>query len=117
MIIVSILIPSTLLVNQSKTILFVVDWELTQIGSRALDLGQMVAELYETKLFKEIDCGMWVIEGLLEGYGPLSDKMAFRTAIQVGVHLVCWGSRMPGWGSQQQIKEVVKAGTNLIVQG
>jgi hypothetical protein len=116
-IIVSILIPSAPLVEQSKTTLFIIDWELSQIGSRALDLGQMIAELYETKLFKEIDCGMWIIEGFLEGYGPLSDKMAFRTAIHVGVHLVCWGSRVPGWGSQQQIEQVVKVGRNLIVQG
>lgn len=116
-IIASVLIPTAPLVDQSKTTLFIVDWELAQIGSRALDLGQMIAELYETKLFKEVNCGMWVIEGFLEGYGPLSDRMAFRTAIHVGVHLVCWGSRVPGWGSQQQIEEVVKVGRNLIVQG
>ncbi|KAJ5818809.1 hypothetical protein N7474_004400 [Penicillium riverlandense] len=113
----NVLIPNAPLVDQSKTTLFIIDWELSQIGSRALDLGQMIAELYETKLFKEVDCGMWVIQGFLEGYGPLSYKMAFRTAIHVGVHLVCWGSRVPGWGSQQQIEEVVKVGRDLIVQG
>lgn len=47
----------------------------------------------------------------------LSEEMAFRTAIHVGVHLVIWGSTVPGWGSEQQIKEVVKVGRDLIVHG
>lgn len=77
----------------------------------------MIAELYETTLFKEVDCGVWAVQGFLEGYGSLSDDMAFRTAIHVGVHLVVWGSRVAGWGSKEQIEEVVKVGRDLIVQG
>lgn len=76
----------------------------------------MIAELYETKLFRAIDAGVWIIEGLLEGYGSLGDEIAFRTAIHVGVHLICFGCTVPGWGSQQQIEEVVKVGRNLVVQ-
>lgn len=113
----SVLIPNVPFLEQSDTTLFVIDWELCQIGTRALDLGQMIAELYETKLFKNVDCGVWVIQGFMEGYGPLSDDMAFRTAIHVGVHLVVWGSRVAGWGSEEQIKEVVMIGRDLIVQG
>jgi thiamine kinase-like enzyme len=113
----SVLLPNVPFIEQSETTLFVIDWELCQIGSRALDLGQMIAELYETKLFKNVDCGVWVIEGLLEGYGLLSEEMAFRTAIHVGVHLVVWGSRVAGWGSQEQVEEVVQVGKDLIVQG
>jgi hypothetical protein len=114
---ISILIPNVHLREQSETTLFVVDWEMSHIGSRALDLGQMIAELYETKLFKNVEAGVWVIQGLLEGYGGLSDEIAFRTAIHVGVHLVCWGSRVSGWGSPQQIEDVVKVGRDLIVHG
>lgn len=113
----SVLVPDSPLTDQSAITAFVVDWEMTQIGHRALDLGQMVAELYETKLFKKLDSGMWVLEGFLEGYGALSDAMAFRTAIHVGVHLVCWGSRVPGWGGQREIEHVVAVGRDLIVQG
>ncbi|OQD72107.1 hypothetical protein PENPOL_c001G00212 [Penicillium polonicum] len=113
----NILLPNVPLTDQSPTTMFIVDWELSQIGSRALDLGQMIAELYETKLFKNVDGGVWIIQGFLEGYGALEDEMAFRTAIHVGVHLVCWGSRVPGWGTQKQIEEVVKLGRDLIVHG
>jgi len=77
----------------------------------------MIAELYETELFNRSKIGVSIIEGLLQGYGHLSDKMAFRTAIHVGVHLVCWGSRVPGWGDEAQVEEVVKVGNDLIVQG
>lgn len=113
----SVLIPKVAIGDQLDTTLFVIDWELSQIGSRALDLGQMIAELYETELFKKKEAGVWIIEGFLEGYGKISDDMAFRTAIHVGVHLVCWGSRVPGWGSKDQVEEVVKIGNDLIIQG
>lgn len=96
--------------------MFAIDWELTQIGHKALDLGQMIAELYETKLFKGVEHGIWIIEGFLEGYGSLSDEMAFRTAIHVGVHLICWGSRVSNWGTQNQVEDVVKVGKDLVLQ-
>ncbi|KAJ5960800.1 uncharacterized protein N7479_007950 [Penicillium vulpinum] len=111
----NILIPNVPLTHQSELTMFIVDWELSHIGSRALDLGQMIAELYETKLFKNADGGVWIIRGFLEGYGTLNDEMAFRTAIHVGVHLICWGSRVPGWGTEKQVEEVVKVGRDLIV--
>lgn len=76
----------------------------------------MIAELYKTKLFKDIDAGLWIIQGFLKGYGSLSDELAFRVAIHVGTHLICWGSRVPGWGSQEQIEDVVKIGRDLVVQ-
>ncbi|KAJ5986641.1 hypothetical protein N7451_011006 [Penicillium sp. IBT 35674x] len=113
----NVLIPNVPLDEERDTTLFVIDWELCQIGPRALDLGQMIAELYETKLFKGVDCGRWVIKGLIEGYGRLNDEMAFRIAMHVGVHLAVWGSRVQGWGTQEQVEEVVKVGRDLIVQG
>lgn len=112
----SVLIPNKPLTSDTTTTLFIIDWEMAQIGSRALDLGQMIAETYETKLFKDVEHGLWVIEGFMDGYGPLSDKMAFRTAFQVGAHLICFGSRVAGWGRPEQVKEVVMIGRDLIVQ-
>lgn len=113
----SILLPKEPLTNGIDKEVFIVDWELVHVGRRALDLAQMIAELYETKLFKNIDAGVWVIEGFLSGYGTLGDDTGLRTAIHVGVHLVCWGSRVPGWGTPKQVEEVVKVGRDLIVHG
>ncbi|KAJ5281117.1 Aminoglycoside phosphotransferase [Penicillium angulare] len=112
----NVLVSKNPLLEQSQTQIFAIDWELVQIGHKSLDLGQMIAELYETKLFKGVEHGLWIIEGFLEGYGPLNDEMAFRTAIHVGVHLVCWGSRVAGWGNQNQVEDVVKVGRDLILQ-
>ncbi|KAJ5729876.1 Aminoglycoside phosphotransferase [Penicillium malachiteum] len=112
----NVLISSNPQVEQTETKIFAIDWELTHIGHRSSDLGQMIAELYETKLFKGVEHGLWIIEGFLKGYGPLSDEMAFRTAIHIGVHLICWGSRVSGWGSEAQVQGVVEIGRNLVVQ-
>ncbi|OJJ50729.1 hypothetical protein ASPZODRAFT_148165 [Penicilliopsis zonata CBS 506.65] len=106
-----------ILVSTPLTRLFVVDWELVHVGHRALDLGQMIAELYETTLFKDVTAGEWIVQGFAEGYGPLSDAMAFRTALHVGTHLVCWGSRVPGWGTPKQIEQVVERGRDFILRG
>ncbi|KAJ5109182.1 Aminoglycoside phosphotransferase [Penicillium angulare] len=112
----NVLVSNASPLEQSETRMFAIDWELVQVGHKALDLGQMIAELYETKLFKGVEHGLWIIEGFQEGYGALSDEMAFRTAIHVGVHLVCWGSRVAGWGSQDQVEDVVRVGRDLILQ-
>ncbi len=45
--------------------LFIVDWELAQIGHRAYDLGQMIGDLYERKHFNDVDCALWIMEGFI----------------------------------------------------
>lgn len=99
-----------------ETPVFVVDWESCQLGLRQLDLGQMIAELYELSLFKGIAEGTWLIEGLAAGYGRIDDEFAFRTILHVGTHIVCWGSRVPGWGTDAQVRQVVGVGKELILR-
>ncbi|KAL4741043.1 kinase-like domain-containing protein [Aspergillus similis] len=119
----NVLIPKTAFEDRATspttpTPLFITDWELAQRGTRALDLGQMIAELYMLRHYKDIDAGLWVIEGLLEGYGyqHIPQKIAFRTLIHVGVHFIFWGSTIPGWGSQEQVLNLVELGRELIVR-
>lgn len=111
---VSCLLSDEPLKEGAKKTIFIIDWEVCVLGVRPLDLGQMIAELYELSLFKSMDEGKWVIEGFASGYGEIDDDFAFRTAIHVGTHLVCWGSSVPGWGSQEQVEKVVSVGKEVI---
>ncbi|PLN84640.1 kinase-like domain-containing protein [Aspergillus taichungensis] len=108
----NILLPKS---TSTTTTLLITDWELTHVGPRALDLGQMLAEIYMLKYFKNIDAGEWIARAFIEAYPDLSEDMAFRTLIHVGVHFVFWGSVVPGWGDAGQVEGVVRLGRDLIV--
>ncbi|XMA15802.1 hypothetical protein WAI453_008593 [Rhynchosporium graminicola] len=95
---------------------FIIDWELSQVASPAYDLGQMFAELFELKHFKDIDAGFWLIEAFMQGYGVIDEKLAFKTAIHAGTHLMCWGSRVQGWGTVEQVEGVVKVGRDWVIR-
>lgn len=77
----------------------------------------MFAELFEVKHFRDIDSGVWIIEAFLNGYGAMTQEKAFKLAIHMGAHLVCWGSSVSGWGSQEQVEKVVEIGRDYIVNG
>jgi hypothetical protein len=99
----------------------VIDWEFTQLGLRAHDLGQMIGDLCERKYFNHVDSAIWTIEGFMQGYGPISDEMAFRIAIHAGVHLICWYNRGPStgprWSCLGRIADLMKIGRDFIVKG
>lgn len=111
----SALIPDRHLSDGNQPTIFIIDWELCTFGVRPLDLGQMIAELYELYLYRGIQAGLWLIQGLCAGYGSEDDAFAFRAAIHVGTHLVCFGS-VQGWGTAEQLLEVVTKGKEVIVR-
>lgn len=78
-------------------------------------MGQMIAELYELYLYRGIRAGLWLIEGFCAGYGIEDDAFAFRTAIHVGTHLICFGN-VQGWGTAEQLLDVVAKGKEVIVR-
>lgn len=113
----SILLPSGPIPDPSSSPLklFIIDWELSQLSHPAFDLGQMIAELYELKHFKNIDAGLWLIKSFIEGYGEMNEEMKWKTIVHTGTHLVCWGSRVQGWGTKEQVEGVVEVGRNWIL--
>lgn len=111
------LIPDREITEPVETPMFIVDWEVVSLGVCARDVGQMMAELYMLKLFKDIDAGLWIIEGYLEGYGALDEDTAFRVAIHVGCHLVVIGGSVAGWGEAEDVERVVAHGRDMIVKG
>lgn len=112
----SILLPDKCLEPSRQTQLFVIDWELCQLWKPHLDLGQMIAELYELTLYKDIQAGLWLIEGFVSGYGLVNDSFAFRTVLHVGTHLVGFGSGVAGCGAPEQCEKVAKVGRDIILR-
>ncbi|KAE9371768.1 hypothetical protein N431DRAFT_410770 [Stipitochalara longipes BDJ] len=90
--------------------LFIIDWEFAQFGHRSCDLGQIIGDLYERNIYNNLDTAISTMEGVIDGYGTLSDEMAFRTAVYVGVHLISWYNRRPRKGPRVASPEVIVAG-------
>ncbi|KAH6841130.1 kinase-like domain-containing protein [Chaetomium sp. MPI-CAGE-AT-0009] len=111
----NVLLPSRPLEEGKQMPVFVVDWEVCQFNLPSFDLGQMIAELYELSLFKGIDEGKWLIEGFTAGYGHVDDEFAFRAALHIGTHLIAWGPKAPGWGSEAQVQQVVGVGKDIVL--
>lgn len=107
--------------SQGPNRLFVIDWELAQFGHRAIDVGGMMADLYERKHFKNSDHVIPAMEGFARGYGRISDEMAFRTAIHAGVHLICWHIRsnpnLPLSAPMEKVLAALALGRDLILKG
>jgi len=96
---------------------------MAQFGHRAYDVGQMIGDLYERKHFMEVDRAIWAIDAFIEGYGALSEEMAFRIAIHTGVQLITWMIRgrplhmRPVWATRERAVGVVKLGMTFILKG
>ncbi|OKL63122.1 hypothetical protein UA08_01252 [Talaromyces atroroseus] len=99
---------------------YIIDWELSQFGRKVYDVGQMIGDLYERKHFLNVDSAIWTIQGFVAGYGPLDDAMAFRAAIHVGVHLICWYIRRdptaPFLEDPKLIHGAIRTGSEFIVK-
>lgn len=88
---------------------------MSQLGVHALDHGQMIAELYELWLYKRIDAGLWIVQGYADGLGKPTKDSAWRTTLQVGCHLLAFGTIVSGWGTPDQVEHVAQVGRDLIV--
>lgn len=87
----SVLLPDgTWQDSQGPNKIFIIDWENIQFGHRAVDVGGILADFYERYHFKDITASLSVMEGFIQGYGKLSEELAFAAAIHAGVHLICW---------------------------
>jgi hypothetical protein len=62
-----------------------------------------------------------LIRGFAAGYGALDEDEAFRVAIHIGQHLVCWFIRRnptaPFGCPAEMVHEVVRTGTEFMVRG
>ncbi|KAH9993652.1 kinase-like domain-containing protein [Xylariaceae sp. FL0662B] len=106
-----------------ETKLYIIDWEFTQFGHRAYDIGQMIGDLYELKHFKDIEAALWAIDAFVQSYGTMDEEMAFRVSIHTGVQLITWVTRgpplhmRPAWATRERVAAIVKLGMTFILKG
>ncbi|KAK4031802.1 hypothetical protein C8A01DRAFT_51243 [Parachaetomium inaequale] len=75
--------------------------------------GNLIGDLWERKIFNDLDIVMPVVQGVIEGYGEVSEELAFRAAIHAGVQLISWYSRRPWSGALMPPPKVIIAGLTI----
>jgi hypothetical protein len=81
----------------------------------------MIGDLLEKRFLDEAESAVWVIEGVVNGYGQLGEELAFRTAIHAGTHFIHWCIRRPPNAEMletpERITDAMKLGRDFIVKG
>lgn len=96
--------------------LYVIDWENSQVGVPSLDHGGMLGEMYVLWKYKHIDAGLWMLQGYAEGLGPQTEDATWRVALQVGVHLLSFGTLASGWGTTEEVEDMARLARDVIVK-
>jgi len=109
----SVLVPADVVEDSPQ--LVIIDWEFAQIGHRAIDLGQMIGDLLERNHYRGAPRAMNVMRSFVQGYGPVDDDLAFRTAIHAGVHLICWKIRGSPVSAREEAGMIL--GMDLVLKG
>jgi hypothetical protein len=111
----SIIIPDTAVPRGGSNItLFVVDWEMMHLNVPNVDFGLMIAEFYFLWVFKSTSAGLWLLEAMVEAYGPVTEESAYRTALQVGAHFVCVLTDL-NRVSEEELEKAASVGKEIIV--
>ncbi|KAH6672005.1 kinase-like domain-containing protein [Halenospora varia] len=111
----NILLPNALIEEKTEVSIFVIDWENAQLGVPAMDHGMMIGELYLLSLLKKTGAGLWIMQGYCRGLGDQTEDDIWRTVLQVGVHLLAFGTLDRGWGKFQQLQDVARIGRDIVV--
>lgn len=103
--------------------IFVVDFELSQLGDPSQDLGQCFAELYLLYHFRNLKSAWQIICSLAEGYvtgrsGGKNDDLGFAVAMHMGIHLIVLSWRVGGWDKgREKMTACVRFGNDCLVKG
>jgi len=105
--------------NETSASLYIIDWEFAQYGHRAYDMGQMIGDLLEKNHFAPSRTLQDLVEGFARGYGAITDEIAFRVAIHVGVHMINWCSRHAPLQEEEfvPVEKLLEEALNLVVNG
>ena len=100
---------------------FILDFEVSQHGSRAQDLAQCLAELWMVHHFYGAEAPLHVMQGFVDAYFVANSdvpatQLAFQIAIHFGVHIVVIPTRY-GWPKGERLDECVRIGNGCLVKG
>ena len=122
------------------TKILILDFEVSQLGSRPQDLAQCLAELYMVHHFYGSTAPLQVMKGLIDGYFAetyVSDKwdrnekrvdpaskwnekdrlnFALNTSMHFGIHLVTIPHRF-GWPKGDKLMTAAKFGNDCLING
>ncbi|KAF4428787.1 phosphotransferase enzyme family [Fusarium acutatum] len=88
--------------------------ENSQVGVPSLDHGGMLGEIYVLWKHKYIDAGLWMLQGYAEELGPWTEDAAWRVALQVGVHLLSFGTLASGWATTEEVEDMARLARDVI---
>ncbi|KAF4479787.1 hypothetical protein CGCF415_v001806 [Colletotrichum fructicola] len=111
----NVLIRDTPLATNLDTSIYVVDWENAQLGVPSMDHGEMLGELYAIWLCQGSAASLWIAEGYCRGLDDLSESSALRIALQLGVHLISFGTISREMETREQTRDVARIGSEFIV--
>ena len=102
--------------------MFIVDFEFSHLGCVSQDLGQCFAELWLIHHFLFVAAAAELITAIAEGYysertGGKSDALAFKVAMDMGIHLVNWPWRVGDWRDSPLLPDCIKFGDQLLLRG
>jgi Ser/Thr protein kinase RdoA (MazF antagonist) len=101
--------------------IFILDFEVSQHGSRAQDLAQCLAELWMVHHFYGAEAPLQVMHGFVKAYFAANTdipliELAFQIAIHFGVHIVVVPTRYD-WPKDERLVECVKIGNGALING
>ena|ERR1700753_176056 len=112
--------------NTPPSKLFILDFEVSQLGSRSQDLAQCLAELYMVHHFFGATAPLQVMHGFVDSYfasqrkaGKLSKgdtALALQIAMHFGIHIVVIPWRY-GWPKGDKLVECIRFGNDCLVHG
>ena len=66
----------------------------------------MFGEMYLLWLYKKIDAGLWMVQGYAEGLGEQTEHEAWRNVLQIGCHIVVFGTMAPIGAQRSSMKKL-----------
>ncbi|KAF9885551.1 hypothetical protein FE257_012757 [Aspergillus nanangensis] len=97
--------------------LAIVDWEACHLGNQSRDIATFIGSLYMEHHFHGIEVARSMLQGFVQGYGPLREDLAFRVVVHTGMYFFLWKIYGDGKQTEKQVRELLQLAQDLLVKG